>query len=100
MFRLSLFRLVCKYKPSKCSPFAIIISDKFYRPKSLKESTQLGRKSDQQKVWNCELSQKREKKLKFWETIFYISQNFIIARFAAFEWIKLHQIFKPASTSP
>ena len=30
----------------------------------------------------------------------YISQNFIMARFAAFEGIKLHQILKPASTSP
>ena len=32
--------------------------------------------------------------------ILYISQNFIMARFAAFERIKLHQILKPASTSP
>ena len=30
-------------------------------------------------------------------TILYISQNFIMARFAVFERIKLHQIFKAAS---
>ena len=30
----------------------------------------------------------------------HCSQNFIMARFAAFEGIKLHQILKPASTSP
>ena len=32
--------------------------------------------------------------------IFYISQNFIMARFAAFERSKLHQTFMTASISP
>ena len=35
-----------------------------------------------------------------WEMIFYISQNFIMARFAAFERSILHQILKTASISP
>jgi len=35
-----------------------------------------------------------------WETILYISQKFIIARFATFEWKKLHQILKIVSISP
>ena len=34
------------------------------------------------------------------KNILYISQNFIMARFAAFERIKLHQTLKPVSTSP
>ena len=34
------------------------------------------------------------------EAFLYISQNFIMARFAVFEQIKLHQIFKAASISP
>ena len=41
-----------------------------------------------------------EIRFKILTNVFYISQNFIMARFAAFERSKLHQTFMTASISP
>ena len=49
---------------------------------------------------SAEKSSKSAMERKFQETILYVSQNSIIARFAAFERNKLHQILKIVSISP
>ena len=51
-------------------------------------------------VLKSDICAKKEKERKFWETIPYITQNFIMARFPAFERNKVHQILKIAFISP